>query len=493
LGAGRGPWSTCLSVMLTKAPQRDQVDLGETMLTHICISDLHIGSPTSLLTSPPNTFRATPEPVAATFATALGHMLKQSGSTPQLMLLGDVLDLQFANRSEAYQKALSFLTTLKDTGQIAGTVMATAGNHDHALWTDARLSLETDTFSNHPHAPEYRKSTPAFSQTPAAQSRLLHELVTKAGFDDVDFRYPNIGFAGNNRAVVFHHGHFVETPYRLMSTLKDAISERDPDLMTVDRISSENAGWIDFFWSTTGDAGFGRDFSDFYQNMLTTTGYRRLSAKMAVQIRDALANIVPMAGNLTVQEVLRMSAQVGLDLTLGKFRDTERYAVVLTLTEDGYDGVRYYLNGPVKTQITSELNAIHGDVTFVFGHTHKPFSERIATDGFAQPVKTYNTGGWTLNGPGFDNAEGAAMVLMDDKYNVAALRLFTTPHAGTVPIAKVEMLVDNEDGAAFRDEIKAWIAAPGNHWAALAGAARDAYVARQSYLLKLTAPEASDV
>ena len=455
------------------------------MLTHICISDLHIGSPTSLLTSPPDTFRATPEPVAATFAAALGHMLEQSGAKPQLMLLGDVLDLQFSNRAEAYPKAHSFLKSLHDTGQIAGTVMATAGNHDHALWTDARLSLEADTFSNDTHAPAYRKSTPAFTQTPSAQSRLLNELVTKAGFDGVDFRYPNIGFSGDNRAVVFHHGHFVETPYRLMSTLKNALSERDIEPMTVDRISSENAGWIDFFWSTTGDAGFGRDFSDFYQNMLTTTGYRRLSAKMALKIRDALTEILPMAGNLSVQEIMRMAAQVGLDVTLGKFRDTERYAVVLTLTHDGYDGVRYYLDGPVKTQIAEELNAIHADLTFVFGHTHKPFSERIASTGFGQPVKTYNTGGGTLNGPRLDGAEGAAMVLMDDKCNVANLRLFSTSGPGP----SVEMLCDNADAATFRDDIESWINAPGNHWAALTKAAQEAYRARQKYLLKLTGPQ----
>ena len=48
-----------------------------------------------------------------------------------------------------------------------------------------------------------------------------------------------------------HHGHFVERLYRIMSGLDD-IFDRPQASRTVVDLESDNAGWIDFFWSSRG-------------------------------------------------------------------------------------------------------------------------------------------------------------------------------------------------------------------------------------------------
>ena len=460
------------------------------MLKYLCISDMHAGAATSLLTTLDDKYQPQGPTVGDTFSAAVESFLNASGSQPQLILLGDVLDLQFAGRKEATRSAFSFLSSLGRTGCLAEEVILTAGNHDHAIWTDARLALETDTFSNDDGKLdiEYRQLTPAFSQTKLAQSRLMQRLLTKAGFKSVDLRYPNIGFQQGRKIVMLHHGHFVEAPYRLMTTLRDAVLAEPREVVTSANVAAENAGWLDFFWSTTGEGGFGMDANEFYQNMLTSYGYRRFARQMASVLGEKMSQALPLSGNLTVQETLRRLAHAGLDATIGRYRDTERYAEVTALTHDGFEGLRWYLDGPVKSQIEQELNGIYDDITFVFGHTHKPFTDRSVTKSFEKPVKVHNTGGWTLNGPRLDNAEGASMVLIDDDLHVASVRLFSTPRNGVVPEVNVEILGDNDDGALdFKQQIEGWLAAGQPQWQALAASAGDAYRARQSFLLDLTA------
>lgn len=479
------------------------------MIGFICLSDLHAGALTSLLTDlsksgddgrlalrPADTSALT-EAFAAAMKAFLDRAIGDGDAPPQLILLGDVLDLQFSRRSDATASALGFLSALSGTGHLSGEVIATAGNHDHALWTDARQALDAHVFAQSPGDTSYLDATPAFSRTPSARSRLLDALLKEAGFTGCDFRYPNLGFADEHRMVLLHHGHFVEREYRLMTSVKDALEGRNRAPPTVGSLSAENAGWIDFAWSSFGDAaGLGHDAERLYQNMLTTTGFRRLTREWSAKATEALAKRLPMSGNLTMRETLDMLSRVGLDITLGSFRDTERYAEVEALTPGGLEGLRWYLEGPSARQVRDELlgpaRRLHlpQDATFVFGHTHKPFSERIKAKGFTQPVKVYNTGGWTLNGPRLDNAEGAAMVLIDDRLNTASVRLFSTPRNGKVPLAHVEMLLDgNADAKRFRDEIQGWLDASAGAWRTLADVATEAYQLRQQYLLQLTADD----
>lgn len=470
------------------------------MLTHICISDLHAGAITSLLThldqAEDGSIQPKPgqvSPVTTAFSTAMEQFLRAAGAEnapPQLILLGDAFDLQFSDRQHACLAAGQFLGMLRQNNLLSGDVIATAGNHDHSLWTDARASLLSRSLRPDPSGkiPAAMEATPAFLPTPAADSRLLRTVLTNVGFANVDFRYPNIGFANDDRVVVFHHGHFVEDTYRVMSHVKTALAGLKHRKLSVEDLASENVGWLDFAWSSLGDAaGIGRGAETLYQNFLTSTGSRRLSKRWANRIGEALSRALPMSGNLSLRAALKTAARVALDVTIGKFRDTERYHEVFALSPEGREGVKWYLEGPTLTQIEAEDVALSEDVSFVFGHTHKPFSERISAQGFQNAVKVFNTGGWTLNGPRLDNAEGAALVLMDDDLNVASLRLFMTPRDGVVPPVSVEILSDTSEAEAFKAEIESWLAETKDVWDALSETVRVAYELRQNYLLDLTA------
>lgn len=95
------------------------------------------------------------------------------------------------------------------------------------------------------------------------------------------------------------------------------------------------------------------------------------------------------------------------------------------LSEDAEKGLWAYMNGPLKEQIMTELKGnMPADVTFVFGHTHKPFQEDMNFRGYPAWVNVYNTGGWVVETVDPQPLHGGAVVLIDDDLNVAALRMY---------------------------------------------------------------------
>jgi hypothetical protein len=65
------------------------------------------------------------------------------------------------------------------------------------------------------------------------------------------------------------------------------------------------------------------------------------------------------------------------------------------------------------------------ELTFVFGHTHKPFVGAFRFEGFAAPCPVVNTGGWVVDGPDAAPERGAAVALVDSDLHVVNLRLYT--------------------------------------------------------------------
>ncbi len=478
------------------------------MLKYICLSDQHAGAQMSLLTDlASDNFRQTSD-VTQAFAAAFSAFLSQQSAKPQLIVLGDLLDLQFSSRAHATQSAYGYLEALRASGQLHDELIATAGNHDHALWSDARLSLETDTLiagidsdRSDTQDVRFRQTTKAFGKTKDAKSRLLTRLAKTAGFESVDLRYPNIGIGNRDRAILLHHGHFVEQPYRLMSRFQDFLLGQNRHFLTAEEIASENAGWIDFFWTALGETALKDPAYDIYQALLTVTGYRAKSAGWSAQIAERLSELLPLSGNMTIQALLHRMTQAGFDATLEAFADSERAAIVHTLTDDGWDGLTWYLDGVVRSQIDAELRKTSdkpdkpfrvNDLTFVFGHTHKPFADRVVSSASPNPVKVYNTGGWVLNGPRLDNAAGVSMVLIDDALNVVSVRLFDTPRNGIVHSARIELLSeDREDARTFAQSVQSWLDGSRPEWDHLRDTVKTAYELRQKILLDRTNPDHS--
>ena len=94
----------------------------------------------------------------------------------------------------------------------------------------------------------------------------------------INTAYPNFGLIKGNRGVIFHHGHFIESIYQLMTYLKNLIFPKLEDVpRKVWDLESENFAWIDFFWSTLGRSGeVGQDVEIIYEKMQSEEQFRKL-------------------------------------------------------------------------------------------------------------------------------------------------------------------------------------------------------------------------
>jgi len=71
------------------------------------------------------------------------------------------------------------------------------------------------------------------------------------------------------------------------------------------------------------------------------------------------------------------------------------------------------------------------DVTFVFGHSHKPFEQDMDCPGYPRWVNVYNTGGWVVESVEDQPIHGASIIVVDEERNTSALRMYNEPDGAT--------------------------------------------------------------
>jgi hypothetical protein len=158
---------------------------------------------------------------------------------------------------------------------------------------------------------------------------------------------------------------------------------------------------------------------------VTRSLYESLQSHEAVHAEiAAIERAIKLAGRSRMEADAEAHAVAGL-LRAGigtVLRERHRPGVVLSPNAE--EGLANYLNGAVAGQSTVEIGSPH-QVTFVFGHTHKPFVEQRTVPAFASPVDVVNTGGWVVDTPSLDPIKGASLVLIDEQLNVASVRCYT--------------------------------------------------------------------
>jgi hypothetical protein len=82
------------------------------------------------------------------------------------------------------------------------------------------------------------------------------------------------------------------------------------------------------------------------------------------------------------------------------------------------------VEGPVRQQMRQEWGEIPPDVTFVYGHTHKPFTDRWSVPGFPSPVRIVNTGGWVVDTADPAPVQGGVAVLVSEDLQAASLQFY---------------------------------------------------------------------
>ena len=193
--------------------------------------------------------------------------------------------------------------------------------------------------------------------------------------------YPNLALrtADGRRSLVISHGHFTESIYTLMSRLRGILypGQGQEPPTDIERLEEENFAWIDFFWSTLGRSGqVGTDMGMIYADLVNPQDvdafvYNLISALLAKG--KGRSWLHPVESRL-LNAIFKREAN--------RVARSERGNPTVTLSAAGQAGLQEYLEGPVRNQLRQEWGDVPEEFSFVYGHTHKPFTERRAVAGF---------------------------------------------------------------------------------------------------------------
>jgi hypothetical protein len=458
-------------------------------LRYIVVSDLHLGASNSILTKLTPDLKGTiphePSDLLRQYVECLLQIASANPDGPPatLILNGDFLELALAGMNESamvFEHFIGLLMSDPRSRRIAPKILCLAGNHDHHLWNAARETRYTTRYvANTPPGAylEQESYVTGMMEKPSLEKiplDFLNALIRRIpNLDGLSFEtvYPNYALlnAEKTRCVVIHHGHFVESIYSLMTSLKDALfPERDP-ILTLSELEAENGAWIDFFWSTLGRSGqVGTDVELIYDKMQDPTQLEALFRNLAVE----MAGKVPPRWGWT--HPLKSSfLAVLLRKFLGGVAKREVHKTGGALSPDADAGLTRYLGDFILSAIRAENDGtLPPELTFIFGHTHKPFETLRRVDGAAQEIQVLNSGGWVVDTLNPDPLHGAAIILIDDELNSASVRMCNESEIS--PGRPVE-IVSATDRNPLADHLKArvdwqapcWQALPELAWAAI--------------------------
>lgn len=418
---------------------------------YVCLSDLHLGAGYSILTGVDQWGNLHGKP-SHTLETLAGALLEFVGrlsddQPPKLVLLGDILDLTFSSTDDAATTFGHFVDAMFPPAQpdsiFSRDILFIPGNHDHHVWQTVKdwyFMTEQLRATDGPGEPI--EVTPLFASQ--VSSKLINELIEaylKRNDVTASVAYPNFGLKNKNRCVLLHHGHYVDAVYRAMTSLNrwlwpghvsdDLEQYEKAGVSWIEDLERQNGSWIDFVWSGLGNAGLLQKSANTLYSLMQDGGEsHRFSRKVAAKLLACLADGFPVSPGAELVKGVNLEhlARAVVDITLGRAAEMERYSFLSLLSDSAREGLVWYLSGPLLQQLRDEDLTLPGrDVTFIFGHTHKPFEDRLIVPRYDRLVKVFNTGGWVLDQPRMTPLQGAAAVIIDDELNVASLRLFNDP------------------------------------------------------------------
>ena len=399
-------------------------------IRYVCLSDLHLGEEDSLLTDAEDFSR--PSPAVRALAECLAFVLQHNepgAPKPSLILNGDVLDLALCPEQQTLATFEQFLRAVMPAhGELFDEIVYVPGNHDHHIWSTARDAQYAQYLERlGPEAlVEPPWDTTKVMMDLNGKDRLVNAPLTAIArriphLRERNFQiltaYPNFGVAdGGGRAVVFHHGHFIEDAYHFLSTLGSLFFPEQTlpgDVYTLER---ENSAWIDFFWSALGGCGrMAGDVETIYEASVKEASLVRLADTLAHSVSDKYP--YPKGVPRFVREWVAKTVfeEVARHCTRGLERSQTEAG---TLSPEARRGLEWYVEGPLRTQLEVENGRIPDSLTFVLGHTHKP--EEQSWDHTA----VLNTGGWVIDAPEPQALHGAAAVLVSEELSCISLRFY---------------------------------------------------------------------
>jgi len=187
----------------------------------------------------------------------------------------------------------------------------------------------------------------------------------------------------------------------------------------VGRLEAENFAWIDFFWSAMGRSG---EVGPLVENIYISLGVEKARDRLIRNLADGLIKKFDCRWLKLLRKPIQFFLKKIADAIVARERSQ---ANEKPLSPKGEEGLKKYLAGPVLNQMNCEIEGEPDTVTFIFGHTHKPYEKQYRIEGYPlSRVDVYNTGGWVVEKTEPEPMHGAAVVLLDDDLNATSLRLY---------------------------------------------------------------------
>ncbi len=463
---------------------------------YVCLSDMHLGEEDSLLTNlktdSTDIDPTKPSPVMKQLVECLRELVSKNENEkkPTLILNGDILELALTTTNQAAMVFERFMELIMPPNrELFGKIVYIPGNHDHHLWELARETQYVNYITNikaGKHLPIPWHTTNMFVENDpnSVPSYFLTRLVNR--FDHLkDFvittAYPNFGLfrEKDQKYVIFHHGHFIESLYELMSTFSNLLFPDREGPRHVWDIEAENFAWIDFFWSMLGRSGqVGQHIELIYEKMRDPEQFKKLLKPLA----DSLAKKYGLPGPFDIidAKIIKGLFSFIVDEAISR----ERAQPDSLLSQEAKDGLCEYVSRPMKEQILIDRKGnMPYDVTFVFGHTHKPFQEDMSFKGYPQWVNVYNTGGWVVDSVEPHPLHGGAVILVDEYLNTVSLRMYNEDANSVKYLVRVEEAThEGEEKSPFYQRINDLVNSSIDPWKTFSAAAADSVHVRAKHL-----------
>lgn len=418
-------------------------------IRYLCISDMHLGEEDSILNRQDELDSIFyPSPVLNNLKECLDDLLSHQSRKPTLILNGDILELALGETELSAMMFERFMELVLENGkELFDEVIYIPGNHDHHIWEAARETQYERYILRHYEdnllpAPWHRTGM-VLGQTPAYSSFLnsvirrhnMHQKSSGGGIPlksnlKVQLFYPNLAIQSKDgkRCAIFHHGHFAETAYCLMSYLSTILTEKREFPRDIDGLERENFAWIDFFWSALGRSG---DAGDTVETIYEYAKNPKHLNKFFNDLSDRIASrcdIPRIPGDwLEAKALKRVLPLLPVEELLGERgrRSPSISQEEYTLSKDMEDNLvkLLKLSWPL---MKDDISASIGEVILVYGHTHKPLSGVIQDDGLGtgRSISVYNTGGWVVEKTVPDSNYGATLVLLNEDLDHVTLEMY---------------------------------------------------------------------
>ncbi|MEN8373961.1 MAG: metallophosphoesterase [Gemmatimonadota bacterium] len=411
----------------------------------VVMSDLHLGDDGSLLTSvDPDTYAVDPRRGSDTLTAlvaVLRDMVERNDGTarPTLIVNGDFLDLAFSRFNIALMHFQRFAELVLEPGnELFDRIVFLPGNHDHHLWEMARETQYARTIADARAGdlPPMRHSTSPHLEE-GVSSFLLSRLLRSVRPNEPEEQrlrrlavvYPNLILSdGGDRAAILHHGHYAEGIYHLVSRAYRWLFPGRPEPHTLESIEGENFAWIDFFWSLLGRSG---DAGKDIETLSEMLHYPEHVGDYADQLaeRAAAARDIPWIPTAALE---KRALKKVFSMVAERFAG-ERFHRDRVCTAETMGVLARYLFGPTLEQVRTSLGEVPADLSFLWGHTHKPFEKILRDTRTGREVAVYNSGGWVIDSLSPSPTIGASAILLNESLDVASLRFFyDAPGGGSI-------------------------------------------------------------